>query len=103
MLSEVNLKKHPQLIRLLKENEQLSDLLKLSSEDLLLRWFNYHLSNAGYQKKISNFTSDVKDSERYVILLNQLNNQLCDKSALNETDPIKKYFIVFLLLELKKS
>ena len=34
-------------------HHKLSDLLKLSPEDLLLRWFNYHLTNAGYEKKIS--------------------------------------------------
>jgi plastin-1 len=87
VLREINLKNHPQLIRLLKEGEQLGDLLKLNPEDLLLRWFNYHLTNAGYDKKINNFGNDVKDSEKYTILLNQLNKDLCDKSALKETDP----------------
>jgi plastin-1 len=86
LLKEVNLKAHPQLIRLLKDGEQLSDLLKLSPEDLLLRWFNYHLTNAGYEKKITNFSGDVQDGEKYTILLNQLNSQLCDKSALNDSD-----------------
>jgi plastin-1 len=90
VLAEINLKKHPQLIRLLKEGESLNDLLKLNPEDLLLRWFNYHLTNAGYDKKISNFGNDIKDSEKYTILLNQLNNQLCDKSALSESDLSKK-------------
>jgi len=86
VLKEVNLKNHPQLIRLLKEGEVLGDLLKLNPEDLLLRWFNYHLTNAGYDKKINNFGNDVKDSEKYTILLNQLNKDLCDKSALQESD-----------------
>lgn len=86
ILGEINLRKHPQIIRLLKDGEQLSDLLKLHPEDILLRWFNFHLSNAGYDKPIKNFSGDIKDSERYTILLNQLNKDLCDKSALNETD-----------------
>ena len=90
VLAEINLKKHPELIRLLKEGESLNDLLKLHPEDLLLRWFNYHLTNAGYDKKITNFGNDIKDSEKYTILLNQLNNKLCDKSALNETDSTKR-------------
>ena len=70
--------------------EQLSDLLKLSPEQLLLRWFNYHLKQAGYDKPIKNFSGDVKDSEKYTILLNQLNKSLCDKSALNESDLKKR-------------
>ena len=69
---------------------ELTDLLKLSPEQLLLRWFNYHLKAANYEKKIENFSSDVKDSEKYTILLNQLNKNLCDKSALNEDDKKKR-------------
>ena len=90
VLSNIHLKHHPELIRLLNPGEQLSDLLKLSPEQLLLRWFNYHLKAAGYDKKITNFSGDVKDSEKYTILLNQLNKNLCDKSALNEPDKKKR-------------
>ena len=90
VLSNIHLKHHPELIRLLNPGEQLSDLLKLSPEQLLLRWFNYHLKAAGYEKKITNFSGDVKDSEKYTILLNQLNKNLCDKSALDEPDKKKR-------------
>ena len=90
VLSNIQLKHHPELIRLLNPGEQLSDLLKLSPEQLLLRWFNYHLKAAGYEKKITNFSGDVKDSEKYTILLHQLNKNLCDKSALDEPDKKKR-------------
>jgi plastin-1 len=90
VLCNIQLKHHPELIRLLNPGEQLSDLLKLSPEQLLLRWFNYHLKAAGYDKKITNFSGDVKDSEKYTILLNQLNKNLCDKSALDEPDKKKR-------------
>ena len=90
VLANIQLKHHPELIRLLNPGEQLSDLLKLSPEQLLLRWFNYHLKNAGYDKKITNFSGDIKDSEKYTVLLNQLNKNLCDKSALNESDLSKR-------------
>uniref|UniRef100_A0A3B4A4M0 Plastin-3 n=1 Tax=Periophthalmus magnuspinnatus TaxID=409849 RepID=A0A3B4A4M0_9GOBI len=53
------------------DGETLEDLMKLSPEELLLRWANYHLENAGYQK-ISNFSSDIKDSRAYFHLLNQI-------------------------------
>lgn len=47
------------LIALLREGESLEDLMKLSPEDLLLRWANYHLENAGCNK-VNNFSSDIK-------------------------------------------
>ena len=59
-------------------------------EQLLLRWFNFHLNAAGYDKKITYFSGDIKDSEKYIILLNQLNSNLCDKSALSEDDHNKR-------------
>lgn len=90
VLCKINLKQFPELVRLLKDGEQLADLLKLSPEQLLLRWFNYHLKNAGYPKEITNFSSDIKDSEKYTILLNQLNKEQCDKSALDESDLKKR-------------
>jgi hypothetical protein len=90
VMRNIQLKQHPELIRLLNPGEQLSDLLKLSPEQLLLRWFNYHLKAANYEKKINNFSGDVKDSEKYTVLLHQLNKSLCDKSALNESDKKKR-------------
>ena len=51
VMRNIQLKQHPELIRLLNPGEQLSDLLKLSPEQLLLRWFNYHLKAANYEKK----------------------------------------------------
>lgn len=49
----------PALIALLRDGESLEDLMKLSPEELLLRWANYHLEQAGCQK-INNFSSDIK-------------------------------------------
>jgi plastin-1 len=89
LMKSVNLKSHPQLIRLLKEGELMTDLLKLHPEDLLLRWFNFHLENAGHPDKITNFTGDLKDSDKYLVLLNQLNKQ-CSLSTMKETDLTKK-------------
>ena len=68
-----------------EEGEEASDLLKLSPEELLKRWFNYHLKNAGHDRRIKNFTSDLKDAVNYTILLNQLNKNI-DKSGLDLTD-----------------
>lgn len=43
---------------LLEEGESLEELMKLSPEELLLRWVNFHLKKVGM--KISNFSADVK-------------------------------------------
>jgi hypothetical protein len=90
LLASINLKNHPYLVRLLEPGETLEDLLKLSPEQILLRWVNYHLKNAGSPKRIKNFSGDIKDSEAYTILLNQLAPKKCDKSALNEANPLKR-------------
>jgi len=86
LLNSINLKNHPELVRLLEQGEELADLLKLPPEQLLLRWVNYHLKNANHPKKIANFSNDVKDSVAYTILLNQISPKACDKAALNEND-----------------
>jgi len=94
LLSAINLKNHPYLIRLLEPGETLEDLLKLSPEQILLRWFNYHLKQAGSNRRVNNFTSDIKDSECYTILLNQLAPKKCDKKALQESDKNKRAELV---------
>lgn len=52
----------PALAALLRDGENLEDLMKLSPEELLLRWANFHLENAGWHK-INNFSSDIKVRE----------------------------------------
>ncbi len=52
--------------------EGLPDLLALSPEDVLLRWFNHQLRAAGSSRKVRNFGTDVMESESYVVLLNQI-------------------------------
>jgi plastin-1 len=87
LLNSISLKSHPELIRLLEEGETLEDLMKLTPEQLLLRWFNYHLKKAGHPKRVKNFSGDVKDSEAYTVLLHQIAPGTCDKSALGVADP----------------
>jgi len=38
----------------------------------LIRWVNYHLSRSNCGRRISNFTTDIKDSVAYVHLLHQI-------------------------------
>ncbi|KAE8277456.1 Plastin-2 L-plastin Lymphocyte cytosolic plastin 1 [Larimichthys crocea] len=71
LFADIELSKNEALIALLRDGESLEDLMKLSPEELLLRWANYHLEEAGCGK-INNFSSDIKDSKAYYNLLNQV-------------------------------
>jgi plastin-1 len=86
LLSGISLSDHPELYRLLEPGETLESLLKLTPEQILLRWFNYHLKNAGSSRKVNNFSGDIKDSECYTILLNQLVPDKCNKSPMQTSD-----------------
>ncbi|XP_067898686.1 plastin-1-like [Heterodontus francisci] len=71
LFADIEITRNEALIALLMEGEELEELLKLSPEDLILRWVNHHLENAGY-KPINNFSQDIKDSKAYFHLLNQI-------------------------------
>ncbi|KAH7345622.1 fimbrin [Rhizoctonia solani] len=90
LLSKIDLKNHPELYRLLEEGETVEDLLKLPPDQLLLRWFNYHLRAAGHKRKVNNFSRDVADGENYTILLNQLKPNECSRAPLQERDFLKR-------------
>jgi Calponin homology (CH) domain len=60
LFAKVSLIHHPELFRLLKEGESLPDLLALSPDAILVRWVNFHLEAAGHQRRIANFSSDIK-------------------------------------------
>eukprot|EP00762_Andalucia_godoyi_P008019 ANDGO_03484.mRNA.1 Fimbrin len=86
LLGEINLMKHPELVRLLKDGEDLADLLKMPPEQLLLRWVNYHLERAGWARRVSNFSGDIKDAENYAVLLSAIAPHQCDRSPLQVAD-----------------
>jgi len=94
LLSQINLKEHPELVRLLEPGEELSDLLKLPPDQLLLRWLNFHLKQAGDSRRVKNFGQDLQDSHVYTVVLNQISPSQCDLLALNETDPTKRAAMV---------
>ncbi|XP_029472923.1 plastin-1 isoform X5 [Rhinatrema bivittatum] len=71
LFADIELSRNEALIALLNDGEDLEQLLKLSPEELLLRWVNYHLANGGWQK-INNFSHDIKDSRAYYHLLKQI-------------------------------
>lgn len=90
LLSKVDIKYHPELYRLLEDDETLEQFLRLPPEQILLRWFNYHLKNSGSQRRVANFSKDINDGENYTVLLNQLQPQHCDLSPLQTHDLLQR-------------
>ena len=62
LLAKINLANVPGLARLLQDGETMDDLMKLSPEEILLRWVNYHLEKSGSNKRIKNFGNDISVS-----------------------------------------
>uniref|UniRef100_A0A669CYN6 Lymphocyte cytosolic protein 1 (L-plastin) n=1 Tax=Oreochromis niloticus TaxID=8128 RepID=A0A669CYN6_ORENI len=108
LFADIELSRNEALIALLRDGESLEDLMKLSPEELLLRWANYHLEEAGCGK-INNFSNDIKkvtfpnylfqDSKAYYNLLNQVAPKgdeegippiAVDMSGLREKDDLKR-------------
>lgn len=51
LLSKIDIKLHPELYRLLDEDETLEQFLRLPPDQILLRWFNYHLKAANWHRR----------------------------------------------------
>ncbi|KAI8968374.1 fimbrin [Mycotypha africana] len=90
LLSKIDIKQHPELYRLLENDETLEDLLKLPPDQILLRWFNYHLKAANWERRVANFSKDVADGENYTVLLNQLKPEVCSRAPLQERDVLRR-------------
>lgn len=90
LLGSINLKAHPELIRLLQDGEEMNDLLALPPEEILKRWVNYHLAKENYPKRINNFSTDVKDAKVYTVLLKSISGGKCDADPLNWGDTNKR-------------
>ncbi|KAL7332065.1 fimbrin [Mucor circinelloides] len=90
LLNKITIQQHPELYRLLEEDETLEEFLKLPPDVILLRWFNYHLKAAGWERRVSNFSKDVCDGENYTILLNQIKPDECSRAPLKEQDVMKR-------------
>ena len=90
LMKNITLNSCPELYRLLEEGETLEQLLKLSPEELLLRWLNYHLKKAGSERRAHNFEGDLADSEIMTIVLNQIAPTKCNLSPMQKTDLVER-------------
>lgn len=69
---------------MLQDGEKIEDLIKLPPEAILLRWVNFHLARAQSNRKCTNFSSDIQDSEIYIHLLSEIapeESGVCIKEA----------------------
>ena len=79
-----------EIFRLLKDGEEVSDLLKLTGTEILIRWINYHLKEAGQERQIKNLGADLADSFALTHVLNQIDSGKCSLDPLAIEDPTQK-------------
>ncbi|XP_022989345.1 fimbrin-5-like isoform X1 [Cucurbita maxima] len=94
LLADLNLKKTPQLVELVADSKEVEELIGLAPDKVLLKWMNFHLKKAGYEKQVTNFSSDVKDGEAYAYLLNALAPEFSGSSTMNVKDPTERANLV---------
>jgi plastin-3 len=87
LLSDINLHEHPGLAALLMEGESLDEFRKLSPEQILIRWVNYHLARSPCGRQVSNFSGDIKDSVAYIHLLHQIAPRDKGVTTIAENEP----------------
>ncbi|KAM3867382.1 plastin-3-like [Diretmus argenteus] len=96
LFADIELSRNEAIAALLQEGETLEELMKLSPEELLLRWANFHLKSTGINLK--NFSGDIKDSKAYFNLLHQIAPTSSedgpgidiDMSGINAKDPLQR-------------
>ncbi|KAF7261980.1 hypothetical protein EG68_00706 [Paragonimus skrjabini miyazakii] len=72
LLKQINVVAHAELATLLDGEETINDFAKLSPEDILIRWVNYHLKGTDSDTRMHNFTADVRNCEVYAYLVEKI-------------------------------
>eukprot|EP00124_Ichthyophonus_hoferi_P005179 Ihof_evm1s692 gene=Ihof_evmTU1s692 len=83
-MRDINLAGHPELIRLLEPGETLDKMMALSGENMIIRWFNYHLEKGEYDGKIKNFGKDMADCTKWVVLFQQVAPQFALEAGIDD-------------------
>ncbi len=90
LTQSIDLKHCPEIMRLADEGEELSDLMKLGPETILIRWINFHLKKEGIDRRVHNLGGDLKDSVALIHVLHSLEPSKCSLEALGEEDNVKR-------------
>ncbi|CAH8584096.1 unnamed protein product [Schistosoma bovis] len=72
LLKQINVVAHAELATLLEGEETINDFAKLSPEEILIRWVNYHLKGTDSGTRMENFSFDVRNSEVYAYLVEKI-------------------------------
>jgi hypothetical protein len=97
LLSEISLAMNPNLAALLLEGESIEDFRKLSPEQILIRWVNYHLARTGCGRQVTNFTTDIKDSVVYTYLLHAISPPECGVNTNALSVRLLMSFLLYLM------
>jgi plastin-1 len=62
LLAKIDIKVHPELYRLLEDDETLEEFLRLPPDQILLRWFNYHLKAANWPRRYVPYYRSLTDA-----------------------------------------
>jgi hypothetical protein len=80
----ITLTEQPELYRLLKEGESLAAFLKMSPQEILLRWFSCELKNAGSSRMATKFTKEPSGSEILTTVLKHIEPECCTLAPLRQ-------------------
>eukprot|EP01029_Cantina_marsupialis_P030676 TRINITY_DN8397_c0_g1_i2.p1 TRINITY_DN8397_c0_g1~~TRINITY_DN8397_c0_g1_i2.p1 ORF type:complete len:844 (-),score=328.76 TRINITY_DN8397_c0_g1_i2:704-3235(-) len=72
LVKMASLRNHPELVQLCGNDEEITELLHMPMEALVLRWVNYHMKNVENETVVENFGSQLKDSGVYFSLLKSI-------------------------------
>lgn len=90
LTKSIDLKNCPEIMRLALEGEELTDLVKLPPETILIRWINFHLDKSGVDRRVTNLGKDLSDSKVLLYVLNRLEPSKCSLQGIDEEDNIKR-------------
>eukprot|EP00753_Platysulcus_tardus_P017281 PLAT635.1.p1 GENE.PLAT635.1~~PLAT635.1.p1 ORF type:complete len:641 (+),score=319.80 PLAT635.1:280-1923(+) len=80
--SAVSFAARPEILRLLEPGEDSTVLYRMQPEEVLLRWVNHHLRNAGSELRLKDMAVDLRDGDIYVHLLHAVWPDACSLDAL---------------------
>ncbi|KAL1821770.1 hypothetical protein ACET3Z_016639 [Daucus carota] len=94
LLADLDFHRTPQLLELVEEDQYMEEFSCLAPEEILLKWMNFQLKKAGYEKEVTNFSSDLKDGMAYAHLLNVLAPEHSTTATLEAKSPAERAKLV---------